>query len=144
MKNSTTRNRRRGFGMVEAAISALILCVMLVLTLSMVGRMVDERRATDDRRRAAIEARNLLERVQALPWSDRTTERASALLLGADSPIPARLGRSKASLEIRDEPGPPAGRRVSVVVEVPGIGGRPAAVPVRLTTWTHPIGSERP
>ncbi len=66
--------RRSGFGLVELALTGFLLAVAMTLTLQVVGWIALNRRSTERRERAIVEASNLIERIKARPWDDLKTE----------------------------------------------------------------------
>jgi Tfp pilus assembly protein PilV len=119
--------------LVELTISAAMLAVAMTLTVQMLGLAARQRRESDLRQRATLEAANLMERIAAGPVDEITPERAKAL---ARSNTPAGLTGAEWTVEVKDEsPGPGrSARRVAVRLRWKGRSGEWEA-PVRLTTW---------
>jgi type II secretory pathway component PulJ len=132
---------RRGFGLVEVALSCLLLALALSLTVTGLSRMASERKAIDRRVRATAEVSNTLERFLRLPWSERTSARGKSMTL-SDSAL-RRLPGATLVIDVADDAGSPPGRRVAVEVRW---ATRPGEVsteaPVRLVAWTYPTGDD--
>ena len=131
------RTFRRGYGLVEVALSCLMLAAALSLSLVGISRMTVERQTIDRRVRADQEAANALERFLRLPWDKRTAESAKSITL--DEAARSRLPGWTMSAKVVEQAGPSAGRKV--VIEVrreTKPGDTTAEAPIRLVAWTYP------
>ncbi len=126
------RTRRRGFGLVEMAISGLMLAAAMAATVQVVGRVSAERRSVARRERALVEASNLMERIAARPFEEITPEALAAIRL----PEAAResLPDSTLGATVTSADDPPARKRIVVEVRWRDRSGR-AESPVRLVAW---------
>ena len=122
--------------LVELTISAAMLAVAMTLTVQMLGLAARQRRESDHRQRATLEAANLMERLAAGPFDEITPERARGL--SRSTAAPAGLTGAEWTVEVKDEaPGPGrSARRIAVRLRWKGRSGEWEA-PVRLTTWVE-------
>jgi hypothetical protein len=126
--------RRRGYGLLEMAIAALMLAVAMALVVQAASWLAAERRGAERRQRAVQEAANLMERLTSLPWDELTPGRAAAQTL---SPATREILRDGSlTVDVSDEPGDPPARRVAIRI------GWGSAAPVRLVAWVHRRGGK--
>lgn len=130
---------RSGFGLIEIAVTAVLIVVAMTVTVQVVGWMALERKAVGRRERAVQEAENLLERAVALPWRDLTAESAGKLRI---SPKTAEfLGKPTLKVDVSTIDDAPARKKVVVEIRWPDRSGQPEA-PVRLVAWVHRKGED--
>jgi hypothetical protein len=129
--------RRPGFGLIELAITGVLIAAAMATTLQVVGWVALDRRAVERRERAVLEASNLMERIAARPWDELKTEALSLLKLSetASRFLPG------STLELKVEPTEeaPARKKLTVEVRWRDRSGRPEA-PVRLVAWAYRRG----
>ncbi len=135
--------RRRGFGLIEMAVSAVLFAALAAITLQVVAWVALDRRAAARREGATRRVANVMERILARPWPAITTAGLAALAAPPAGADPAVDG----TLRIEVLPAPPvAGRgqkRIVVAVEWPD-RAKVAEAPVRLVAWTYEPGEARP
>ena len=135
--------RRRGFGLIEMAISSLMLAAAMAATLQVIGWVAFEARAVARRERAVREAVNLLERVAARPWDDLTTDALARLKISEATA--AALPGSNLAIRVATVEAEPARKVITVEIRWNDRTGRPEA-PVRLVAWSHQVsgGGSKP
>jgi hypothetical protein len=136
-RSNLRKSRRPGFGLIEMAITGVLIAAAMTVTVQVVGSIAFERKAVARRERALLEADNVLERVVAQPWDKLTTESMRRYTI---SPTSAGFLKSP-TLGITVTPFDDAPVRKKVVVEVRWLdrSGRPEA-PVRLVAWVYRRG----
>jgi prepilin-type N-terminal cleavage/methylation domain-containing protein len=126
--------KRRGFTLWETLVALLVLSALTSLCLQFFAAASDQRRQVFAQLTATQEAANLLERVEALAWSDLTAASAAKLQLSDQ----ARQTLPDPRVEILvDEPsGTPPARRVAASVRWRPQPGEPERE-VRLVAWRY-------
>ena len=132
-----SRRFRNGFGLVEMVLTGALFAAAMVATVQLVGWIASDRRATERRERAVVEASNLMERIKASRWDDLTTEKVASLKLGSSSSN--FLHVSTLSMKVDAFQDAPIRKRITVEVSWLDRSGRPEA-PVRLIAWSHLTG----
>jgi hypothetical protein len=132
-------HRRRGFGLIEMAITGLLVAVALTATLKVVGWVALERRSNARRERAVREASNLMERISARPWDGLLTESLAALRL-PDAALRS-LPEGAVTAQVDPVPGAPSRKRITLEIRWIGRAGQPDA-PVRLVAWADRPGGQ--
>jgi hypothetical protein len=128
---------RAGFGLIEMAMTGVLIAAAMAATLQVVGWVARERRGVERRERAVLEASNILERVAARPWDDLSTEALAPIKL----PEAARafLPVSSIDLKVATIEDAPGRKKLTVEVRWSDRSGRPEA-PVRLVAWAYRRG----
>jgi hypothetical protein len=129
--------RRRGFGLIEMAISGLLIAAAMAVTVQVVGRVATDRRSVARRERAVVEASNLMERIAARPFDQITAESLAAL--GLPEAARASLPGSTLDVKVADSPDAPARKRITVEIRWRDRSGQ-AESPVRLVAWSYRRG----
>jgi len=132
-----SRPRRRGFGLIEMAVTGLLLAVAMAATLQVVGWVALDRRAVERRERAVLEVSNLMERVASRPWDELSTEALVGLKLSASSA--AFLPGSNLSLKVIPSDDPPIRKQIVIEIRWRDRSARTEA-PVRVVAWVHRRG----
>jgi hypothetical protein len=136
-RSKTRASRRPGFGLIEMAVTGVLIAAAMAATLQVVGWVALERRAVERRERAVLEASNLMERIAARPWDELSAEAlASTRLAGASA---AFLPGSTLEIKVAPSEDAPARKRITVEVRWLDRSGRPEA-PVRLVAWAYRRG----
>ena len=125
-------SRRRGFTLVELALTVALLAIAMGVTVQALGWIASERRAIERRQYAAQEAANVLERFVARPFDGLTPEAARAVTLSEAAR--AVLPGAELTVLVDDKAASPDARRVAVRLRWRQRTGEWEA-PVRLTTW---------
>lgn len=125
--------RRRGMTLIELTVAVALLATAMTVTVRLVGWIAEERRATERRQRAAVEAANLLERVVERPWDDLSRE------VSLSPEARRQLPGGEARVEAVESSGM---KRVRVEVRWRDKTGA-FVTPVRLTTWVARRGGGR-
>ena len=133
--------RRRGFGLIELTITAILAVTAMTVTVQLVGWVAAERRAALRRERALLEAGNLLERLAARPWEVLGTDPAHPPAVSLPESTRAVLPGASVAVEVHAVEGPVASKRVAVVIRWRDGTGTFEA-PVRLVTWVYPQPAE--
>jgi hypothetical protein len=126
--------RRPGFGLVELAMTGVLVAAAMVATLQVVGWFALERRASERRERAIVEASNVMERVVARPYETILSEDLATIRLNESAA--SFLHGSKLDLKVDSFDDAPARKRITVEVRWLDRSGRPEA-PVRLLAWSY-------
>ncbi len=133
--------RRRGFGLIEMAVGAMLLVAAMAVTAQVIAWVALERRAAERRERAVFEAANLLERVAARPWAE--IESAPPAGLKMAEATTRFLPGSSLDLKVASFADAPTRKRITVEVRWLDRSGRPEA-PVRLVAWAYRPGKGTP
>jgi Tfp pilus assembly protein PilV len=128
------RPRRPGFGLIEMAVTGVLIVVAMAVTIQVIGWIALERKAVERRERALLEAENVLEHIAAIPYADLSTE-STAKLRPSSSAGPLRDPVWKVEVISIDEA--PARKKIVIEVCWPDRSGRSEA-PVRLVAWVYP------
>jgi len=131
------RRDRRGFGLIEMAITGALIATAMLVTVQVVGWIALERKAVERRERALVEAENLLERVVAVSWGELSTESLKRFQIG--STTAAFLRNPKLDLNVTTIEDAPVRKKVMLEIRWNDRSGRPEA-PVRLVTWVYRRG----
>jgi hypothetical protein len=131
-------NRKRGVLLIDVAMAAGVLGILLTVTVHLVGRLAAERRALDRRQFAVTAANNLLERMTARPHEEVTESVLGSQPL--DATVARMLVDARLSVRVKEEQERgPEGKWITVELRWPGRGGVDER-PVRLTTWKARVG----
>jgi hypothetical protein len=137
-KGSTCSTQHRsGFGLVEMAITGVLVAAAMVATIQVVGWVALDRRANERRERALIEASNLMERITVRAYETIRTEDLTSLHLN-DSAA-SFLHGSKLDLKVDSFEDAPARKKITLELRWLDRSGRPEA-PVRLVAWSYRKG----
>jgi len=141
MVASLTQSKRRGFGIAEIAVSAILLATALVLVSQIAITLATERKGTERRQRAFQEAANVMERLTSRPWDELTPEAAKGMTL---TPLTlAALREGSLSVVLTPVSGDPSAKKITVEVGWSNrSGGREA--PVRLVAWVYHREGSKP
>jgi type II secretory pathway component PulJ len=126
--------RAAGFTLLEVSVAGALLFVLMVVAVQMLAWVASERRALVRRQWAAQEAANVMERIVAQPFDRVSSDPATAFELSEA----ARqvLPEAQLHVNVSDEPGQPAAKRIVVAVEWRPRPDQPAAR-VALTSWIY-------
>ena len=142
MNANRSRSRpRRGFGLAELAISAMVVMVAMGVTVKVLGWVATERRAADRREWAVQTVSNVLERVGSEPFDRVTTETVKTIAAATtrDRALPDAVW--EVAVE-DDKDAPIPSRRVSLQLRWKERSGGWGA-PVRLTAWVYGWGASK-
>jgi prepilin-type N-terminal cleavage/methylation domain-containing protein len=133
------RTRRRGFTVLEVIVTMILLGAVLGVMVPLTKRATEQRRLSETRRAALLEASNALERLAADP--------AAAPAAGEERtvPLPETLSRRlpDAALVVRGEAQTdPPGRRLDASLSWTEPNGR-RATPVRLSAFVFDAPARR-
>lgn len=131
------RAKRRAFTILEACTAGAMLTVALSLAFATIGALTRQQRSAEQRQRALVIAENALERATSEPWETLTSDGLKQLQ--ADAHIEELLPGGRLQLDVEDQPGPPAGRRLDVALSWQP-GSAKVRRQVRLTTWIYRPG----
>jgi hypothetical protein len=131
-----TRNRP-GFGLIEMAMTGVLIAAAMAATLQVVGWIAIDRRAVERRERAVLEASNLMERITARPWDELKTEAIASIKVSESSA--GFLSGPKLDLKVEPFDDVPARKKVTIEIRWRDRSGRPET-PVRLVAWTYRRG----
>jgi hypothetical protein len=129
--------RRSGFGLVEMALTGVLIAAAMAATLQVVGWVALDRRASERRERAVFEAANLMERIVARPWNDLKPENLASIKL--PGPAASFLYGSTLDLKVEQFDDAPVRKKLTVEIRWRDRSGRSEA-PVRLVAWTYRKG----
>jgi len=133
--------RRRGFTLVEMAMSTVMLAAAMTITVQLLGWMTLERRAVQRRSVAIQEAANAMEHLTSLGWEDVTDElgRTIELSTSARETLPdAELKVDVAAQGVEE-----GSKRVTITIRWRGRSGV-LEKPVRLTSWIYQVKRGHP
>ena len=123
---------RRGSTLLELAVSIIMVGVLLAISAQVLGWTVRERRATDRRAAALVEAGNLLDELTRLPWNEVTQESVAATKLSGEAD--AMLPDAKLEVTMRQPEDDPTAKRITVSIDWLGDHQQREA-PARITAW---------
>jgi prepilin-type N-terminal cleavage/methylation domain-containing protein len=126
---------RRGYTLIELAISMLVLVAAMGVTVKALGWLGQERRAGDRRQWAVQAASNVMERLASEPYEQVSDATAKALVAeaGADRVLPGAVW----DVTVTDDAGSPVpGKRVALALRWRERSGGWGS-PVRLTSWVY-------
>lgn len=126
---------RRGILLIDAAMAAGVLGVVLVAAVHLVGRLTEERRSLDRRQFAVVAVGNVMERVAVRSYDALTAEALGDVSIDATTArflVDARL--EVKVHEVEETAGGMIGKWITVELRWRGAGGMDEH-PVRLTTW---------
>ncbi len=129
--------RRPGFGLIEMAVTGVLIAAAMAATLHVVGWVALERRAVERRQRAVLEASNLMERITARPWESLSTEALGSIRMAEASA--ALLPGSTLGIQVESIENTPLRKRITVEIRWLDRSGRPEA-PVRFVAWAYRRG----
>lgn len=129
--------RRPGFGLIEMAVTGVLIAAAMAATLQVVGWVALERRGVERRERAVLEASNLMERIAARPWGELSTEALGPIRMAEASA--AFLPGSTLEIKVATAEDAPPRKRITVEIRWLDRSGRPEA-PVRLVAWAYRRG----
>jgi Tfp pilus assembly protein PilV len=134
---SPSKHRRSGFGLIEMAVTGVLITAAMAATLQVVGWVAVERRAVERRERAVLEASNLLERISARSWDELSTDTLASIKI-SDQTASFLPG---SALEVKVDPieEAPARKKISVEIHWRDRSGRTES-PVRLVSWVYRRG----
>lgn len=122
---------RRGAMLVEAIIAAALVGVAMFGIAQLLAIAVRQELALDQRRLAAQEAANGLEKMGSLSWSEIRAEKPPEVTLSDAARTRLPAGHARCELEI--SPGPPMGMRILSEVSWRNRAGETESV--RLIAW---------
>lgn len=129
---------RRGFTLLEMAVGALLLGMVMALTVQILAWSASERRVSERRQRALHEASNLIERLATLPSSELNP----ATLRAAKLSDQTRQALPNGELKVALDEGPEGLKRLTVEIHYRDRAGEPVA-PVRLTAFLAERGTPK-
>ena len=128
---------RRGFTLIEMAMGALMLTILMSMTVQFLAWSASERRVSERRQRALHEASSILERLASLPSDQLTPETLQAAKLSEETGQALPDG----SLKVTIVDGPEGLKRLTVEVGYHDRSGE-AVAPVRLVTFLTSRGRQ--
>ena len=132
MRNWTKTRFRGGATLIEVTVALVVLAAAMLALAQMVTLVARQRRLTEARRMALQEVANQAERIAVLPWDDAAPDKLTAWEPSTE--LLAGIPAAQCAIEVTDEPGPPAARRVRLEVRWNDAAGQPVA-PAELTLW---------
>jgi type II secretory pathway pseudopilin PulG len=124
--------RRRAFTVLEIAIAAGLLGLLMTASVQVLRAMQTQQRAADRRASALHTVQALAEQISSFSWKDVTSERLRQLEL--PPPITEYLPEAQMTASLMEESEPVPAKRVTVELTWRGPKGQPAA-PLRMTIW---------
>ncbi len=125
---------RRGMSLMEVSTAIVLLGALATVVMQALEWTLVERRETDRREVAMLEAANAMERLAATKWESLSPRESAEKPLSAVAKQMLPSGRL--TTEIKAAGDDPAARRLVVEVHWLNRAGEEAR-PVRLTTWVH-------
>ena len=133
-----TSHRRRGLGLIEMAITGVLLAGAMVATVQVISWVAHERKAVERRQRALAEASNLMERIAARPWSELNLEQLAKVELSERTLV--FLPRSNLNIQLVQHDDEPVRKKIKLEIRWRDHTGRTEA-PVRIVTWVYKRGA---
>ena len=131
---SRSPDGRRGMTLIEVGVALVVLSAAMMALVQLVGVAARQRRAGDQRLIALQEVANGAERLAIARWEDLTPEKLTTWQPSAE--LSAVLPAADCHVNIREEAGPPAARRIALRVAWTNAVGEQVA-PVELTLWRY-------
>jgi hypothetical protein len=131
---------RRGLTLLEVGVALVVLSAAMMALVQLVGVAARQRRAADQRLVALQEVANEAERLAVAPWNDLATEKLTIWQPSAE--LSELLPAADCRVNIREEAGPPAARRIELCVAWTNAVGEQVA-PVELTLWRYAAEAPR-
>jgi hypothetical protein len=135
----SSRSKRRGSLLAETTMATVLLMIAMSLTVKVLAYAAHERRASERRERAVLEAGNVMESITAYPFAEVTSDLAARTVL---SPAARQaLPDSELKVDVTEtEAGPGrSAKRIAIRLRWRGSSGEWEA-PVRLTSWIERRG----
>ncbi len=133
-------NMRRGFSLIEIAVAAALLAVLIGVSAQMVVATNAQRPALEKRAIALQQAANIIERVTAWPWQDITAERLASVKLAPS--VTELLPGAALKLSVEPAVDAPPGKHVRVEISWTNAAGGTDS-PVRLNYWAYARPGEK-
>ncbi len=133
--------RRPGYMLMELALAVVLMAALVGASLKMLSAIAMQRRAAEYRALALVEAANLLERAQGVPWSELSTEGLAGQKM--DETARQLLPGGSAVVEVEPAAVGPAAKRIRVEVRWQPAASRPEASVV-LCHWVYAKTEARP
>lgn len=139
------RRRKRGFTMLEALVSTIILAAAVTTVVQLGSQTIRLQREMDRRVLAEIEASNLMDRAMSLSYSQLTAPSLAEFKLSpvAEARLPGAAIAALVDTEKDDESGLSA-KRVEITVFWNDESGQHIAEPARLVGWKHSVAEPQP
>jgi hypothetical protein len=134
---SPSKCRRSGFGLIEMAVTGILITAAMAATLQVVGWVAVQRRAVERRERAVLEASNLMERITARTWDELTNETLGSIKISEQTA--SFLPGSALELKVLPMEDAPTRKKITVEIRWSDRSGR-AESPVRLVAWVYRRG----
>jgi Tfp pilus assembly protein PilV len=133
-RSNPLTKRRKGFGLIEMAVTGVLIAVAMTVTVQVVGWIALERKAVERRERALLEAENLLERIVSYPYDELTTEKVKRFsILTASASF---LRGPNLNVTVTPFEDAPVRKKIAVEIRWLDRSGRSEA-PVRLVAWAY-------
>jgi uncharacterized membrane protein len=129
---SSSRQSRRGMTLTEMGVALVILTVAMIALVQLVGTAAQQRRRSDQRRLALQEIGNQAERLSLVSWEEVAPGELASWEPSAG--LSAVLPQAACHVEVCDEDGSPAARRIRLSVTWQNATGQ-RVEPVELTVW---------
>jgi Tfp pilus assembly protein PilV len=131
---AASKRRRRGATLLEAAIAAGLLAVLMTAWLRVATFVAVERRVAEKRAIALQELAGAIERARALPWSQLTPDELATIHLSPQ--VEACLPGATLSWTVTPATSGPSARHIRAEIAWQSPTGAPSA-PVRLSYWAY-------
>jgi len=129
-------DKQRGFTLIEALVSCLLLAVLTTLCLELVGASMAQRKAAALREIALQEAASAMERVAATRWEDLTPAVLGKIALSREGA--AALPDGVVTVQLQPSEETPLAKQITVEVRWAPARGKPA-LRVRLVAFRYSV-----
>lgn len=123
--------RRRGVSIAECVLALTVVMGAAILLAQFLTAAAAHRRADEQRRLALAEVANRMEQAAVLPWEELTADRLERLPLSSAA---ASLPAATLTVQVTDEPGGVAARRVRIELSYVNAAGV-RVDPLSLVSW---------
>ena len=125
--------------MLEMLAASVVAGALVALVGQLLVATAMQQQAANDRMLASAELANAAERIAAMKYGEVTVEDLKTIALSAG--VAESLHQAALTFKVHEEAGPPAGKRIDIVLSWTGSAEGPART-LRLTTWKFSIGED--
>ena len=123
---------RRGMTIAELMVALFIMTTAMVAIVQLLAAAAGQRRTIEQRRVALAEVANEAELVARISWDDSSPDKLTSWQPSAE--LTAALPQATCAVEVTEEAGPPAARRIRLSVAWPNSVGQ-IGEPIAVSLW---------
>lgn len=138
---ATRRSASGGMAVVEAIVGLVISLAVLATIAHLLALAAGQRRVTEQRAVAVLEAGNLMEQIMARPWTELVTEKLGQMALSES--CRQRLPDARLRVEGTAEGEPASARQIRIQIDWQDRAGQRVR-PVQLVAWRYAAEEPKP